>query len=59
MASGERPCRPLGRDEPKRRRARLYAVIQEMIAAGPQGFCEKDANIERLCALSGVAPAGC
>jgi putative transposase len=47
----------LGRDEPKRRRAHLYAVIQEMIAE-PQGVCEKAADIQRLCALDGVSRAG-
>jgi transposase InsO family protein len=29
-----------------------------MIAAGSQGFCENDANVERLCALGGVSRAG-
>ena len=53
----------MGRDEPKRRRAHLYAVIQEMTDVEPQGFSErgfseKDADIQRLCALSGVSRAG-
>ena len=48
----------LGRDEPKRRRAHLYVVIQEMIAAEPQGFLKDDANIARLCRLGGVSRAG-
>ena len=47
----------MGRDEPKRRRACLYAVIQDMTAE-PQGFSEKDADIQRLCALGGVSRAG-
>ena len=48
----------MGRDEPKRRRACLYAVIEEMTAAEPQGFLKDDANIERLCVLAGVSRAG-
>jgi len=48
----------MGRDEPKRRRACLYAVIQEMIAAEPQGFLKNDANVQRLCSLAGVSRAG-
>src|SRR5260370_37242818 len=48
----------LGRDEPKRRRAHLYAVIQEMIAVEPQGFLKDDANVERLCGLAVVSRAG-
>jgi transposase InsO family protein len=47
----------VGRDEPKRRRACLYAVIQDMTAE-PQGFSEKDADVQRLCALGGVSRAG-
>ena len=43
---------------PKRRRPHLYAVIQEMIAAEPQGFLQDDANVHRLCALGGVSRAG-
>ena len=46
----------MGRDEPKRRRAHLYAVIQEMTAAEPHGFLKDDANVERLCALGQVSP---
>jgi len=49
----------LGRDEPKRRRAHLYAVIQETVTAESQGCSEKDADIQRLCALSGLSRAGC
>jgi putative transposase len=48
----------MGRDEPKRRRACLYAVIQEMIAAEPQGFLKDDANVQRLCGLAQVSRAG-
>ena len=48
----------MGRDEPKRRRACLYAVIEEMTAAESQGFLKDDANIERLCVLAGVSRAG-
>jgi putative transposase len=48
----------VGRDEPERRRACLYAVIQEMIAAEPQGFLKDDANVRRLCGLAGVSRAG-
>ncbi len=48
----------MGRDEPERRRACLYAVIQQMIAAEPQGFLKDDANIRRLCGLAGVSRAG-
>jgi putative transposase len=48
----------VGRDEPKRRRACLYAVIQEMIAAEPQGFLRDEANVERLCGLAQVSRAG-
>ena len=48
----------LGRDEPKRRRACLYAVIEEMIAAEPQGFLKDDANLQRLCGLAQVSRAG-
>jgi putative transposase len=48
----------VGRDEPKRRRACLYAVIEEMIAAEPQGFLKDDANVERLCGLAKVSRAG-
>ena len=48
----------MGRDEPKRRRACLYAVIEEMIAAEPQGFLKDDANVERLCGLAKVSRAG-
>jgi hypothetical protein len=48
----------MGRDEPKRRRACLYAVIEEMIAAEPQGFLKDDANVERLCGLAQVSRAG-
>jgi hypothetical protein len=44
----------MGRGEPKRRRACLYAVIEEMTAAESQGFLKDDANIERLCVLAGV-----
>jgi len=48
----------LGRDEPTRRRAHLYAVIEKMIAFESQGFLEDDANIRRLCALGDVSRAG-
>jgi putative transposase len=48
----------VGRDEPERRRAWLYAAIEEMIAAEPQGFLENDANVARLCGLAGVSRAG-
>jgi len=48
----------MGRDEPKRRRACLYAIIQEMIAAEPQGFLKDDANVQRLCGLAQVSRAG-
>jgi putative transposase len=48
----------VGRDEPKRRRACLYAVIEEMIAAEPQGLLKDDATIERLCGLAKVSRAG-
>jgi putative transposase len=48
----------VGRDEPKRRRACLYAVIEEMIAAEPQGLLKDDANVERLCGLAKVSRAG-
>ena len=48
----------MGRDEPERRRACLYAVIQEMIAAEPQGFLKDDANVRRLCGLAGLSRAG-
>jgi transposase InsO family protein len=48
----------LGRDEPGRRRAHLYAVVENMIALEPQGFSQNDANIRRLCALGEVSRAG-
>ena len=48
----------MGRDEPGRRRAHLYAVIEKMIALESQGFSQDDANIRRLCALGEVSRAG-
>jgi hypothetical protein len=47
----------LERDKPKRPRAHLYAVIQQMIAVEPQGFLKDDANIVRLCALAALSRA--
>ena len=48
----------LGRDQPGKRRAHLYAVIRGMIAVEPQGFLTDDATVQRLCALGGVSRAG-
>jgi putative transposase len=60
----------VGRDQPERRRACLYATIEAMIAAEPQGFLpgiverdanvllERDANVSRLCELANVSRAG-
>ncbi len=48
----------LGHDDPERRRARLYAVIETVIADEPQGFSLDDANIRRLCALAEVSRSG-
>jgi transposase InsO family protein len=48
----------LGRDDAERRRARLYAVIEKLIADEPQGFARDETNIRRLCALAEVSRAG-
>ena len=48
----------LGRDDLEQRRARLYAVIEDVIADAPQGFAHDEANIRHLCGLAGVSRAG-
>lgn len=49
----------MGRDEPKRRRAHLFAVIEKMTREGPQGETTSPtrASVERLVRLAGLSRA--
>ena len=50
----------MGRDEPKRRRAHLFAVVEKMTSQGPQGETTSPAqaaNVAHLCAVAGLSRA--
>ena len=51
----------MGRDEPKRRRAHLFAVIEKMTREGPQGetTAAARAGVEPLMRLAGLSRASC
>ena len=52
-----KPCGS-GMDEPKRRRAHLYAVIEEMTDVEPQGFSKRPPAFSVCARFSGVSRAG-
>jgi transposase InsO family protein len=50
----------MGRDEPKRRRAQLFAVVEKMTSQGSQGETTSPgqaANVAHLCAVAGLSRA--
>jgi putative transposase len=47
----------MGRDEPKRRRAHLFAVVETMTRQGSQGETTQAATVGRLCAAAGLSRA--
>ena len=47
----------MGREAPRRRRAHLFAVIEKMTCAGPQGETPEAADVAHPCRIAGLSRA--